>query len=84
MYVQGKSTYEIRVKGEIRGNYFDKLPDGWGGINVFYDEEDNPETLVAKLVTNDVQIIKWQGNEGINDIENTVKFHAQSLKYRIM
>jgi hypothetical protein len=78
-----KVVYEIHVKGERRGNYFGKLPDGWKGINVFYDEEDNPETMVVKFVTNEVQIIKWQGIERYEKYNIAIKPHIQSLKERI-
>lgn len=44
-----KLVYEIHVKGERRREYFDQLPDGWKGINVFLDEENNPQTLVVKV-----------------------------------
>ncbi len=76
-------VYEIHVKGERRGNYLDKLPDGWRGINVFYEEEDNPETLVVKFITNDIQIIKWQGPERYEKYKNAIKPHIQSLKEHI-
>lgn len=76
-------VYEIHVKGERRGNYFDKLPDGWRGINVFYEEEDNPETLVVKFVTNDIQIIKWQGPERYAKYTTAIKPHVQFLKDQI-
>lgn len=78
-----KIVYEIHVKGERRGNYFDKLPDGWRGINVFYEEEDNPETLVVKFVTSDIQIIKWQGPERYAKYKTAIKPHIQSLKDQI-
>ena len=78
-----KLVYEIHVKGERRGNYFDKLPDDWRGINVFYDEEDNPETLVVKFITSDAQIIKWQGTEKYTKYMTTIKPHVQFLKEQI-
>lgn len=76
-------VYEIHIKGERRREYFDKLPDSWKGINVFYEENDNPQTLVAKFVTNDVQIIKWYGNEKFDDFETAIKPHVQFLKDKI-
>lgn len=76
-------AYDIHVKGERRREYFDKLPDGYRGINVFYEEMDNPQTLVAKFVTNDVQIIEWHGNERFNDFETAIKPHVIFLKDKI-
>jgi hypothetical protein len=76
-------AYEIHVKGERRRGYFDKLPAGYRGINVFYEEVDNPQTLVAKFVTNDVQIIKWHGNERFDDFEAAIKPHVKCLKDKI-
>ncbi len=78
-----KVVYEIHVKGERRGNYFDKLPNGWKGINVFYEEEDNPETLIVKFVTNEVQIIKWPGIERYANYKTAIKPHVEFLKAQI-
>lgn len=58
-------VYEVHVKGERKGKYFDKLPDGWKGVNIFYDEEENEETLLIKLGTNEIKRIKWK-NEVTN------------------
>lgn len=57
-----KLVYEIHVKGVRKDKYFDQLPNGWRGINVFYDEEDNPETLIIKLGTWEIERIKWKMN----------------------
>ena len=46
---ENKLVYEIHVKGERRREYFGQLPDGWKGVNVFFDEENNPQTLVVKI-----------------------------------
>lgn len=52
-------AYEVHVKGERKGKYFDKLPDDWKGVNIFYDEEENEETLLIKLGTNEIKRIMW-------------------------
>jgi hypothetical protein len=44
-----KLAYEIHIKGENRREYFNKLSEGWKGINVFIDEENSSETLVGRL-----------------------------------
>jgi hypothetical protein len=63
---ENRLVYEIHVKGERRREYFDQLPDGWKGINVFLDEENNPQTLVVKMRKEDndknylyMKRIKW-------------------------
>lgn len=52
-------VYEIHVKGERRREYFDKLPGRVRGVNVFFDEYKNHETLVVKFDTYEVRRIKW-------------------------
>lgn len=44
-----KLAYEIHIKGENRREYFDKLSDGWKGINVFVEEKNSFDTLVVKV-----------------------------------
>lgn len=56
-------AYEVHVKGERKGKYFDKLPDNWKGVNIFYDEEENEETLLIKLGTNEIKRIKWENGK---------------------
>lgn len=81
--IDRKVVYEIHVKGERRGNYFNKLPEGWKGINVFFDEENNPETLVVKFVTNEIKIIKWKGIERYENYKTAIMPHVQFLKEKI-
>jgi len=54
-----KMIYEIHVKGERKEDYFDLLPNGWRGVNVFYDEPMNPETIVIKLDSFEIKRIEW-------------------------
>lgn len=54
-----KMIYEIHVEGERREDCFDLLPNGWRGVNVFYDEPMNPEIIVIKLDSFEIKRIEW-------------------------
>ena len=45
-----KRIYEVHVKGQRKEDYFDKLPEGWYGVNVFYDKWMCPETIVQSII----------------------------------
>lgn len=58
-----KIVYEVHVKGLRKEKYFDKLPEDWKGVNVFYDEKDREEALIIQLGSNEIQKISWKIKE---------------------
>lgn len=70
-------VYEIHVRGLRKEKYFDLLPDGWKGINVFYDEDDNPEAMIIKKNRSKIGKITWSD---IPTIEQDIKDHIEKEK----
>lgn len=54
-----KIVYEMHYRGQRKGEEFENLPNGWKGVNIFYDERDNPETIVIKFKGYEIKKIKW-------------------------
>ena len=44
-----KLVYEVHWKAERKEEAFDKLPEGWKGVNVFIDDSSSPYSVVVKM-----------------------------------
>lgn len=44
-----KLVYEVHWKGGRKEESFDKLPEGWKGVNVFIDDSNTPCVIVVKM-----------------------------------
>lgn len=54
-----KIAYEVHYRGDRKGNEFENLKEGWRGVNVFYDEEPNTETILIKETSHRIRIVQW-------------------------
>jgi len=55
-----KIVFEVHWKGGKKSEEYKNLPDGWCGVNVFIDEENNPATLVVKKNSLSIVKIQWE------------------------
>ena len=67
-----KRIYEVHVKGQRKEDYFDKLPEGWYGVNVFYDEWMCPETIIFKEKIQRIQEIEWVKEAAVSIFDHLI------------
>jgi len=58
-----QQVYEIHYRGLRKEEEFSNLPEGWVGVNIFYDEFVCPFTLIIKEGNHDIAQLIWSSKE---------------------